>query len=109
METAAPLGYWKEPPNVSCTWHTHSGVGGSARTCTAKLFPPATHARHFIVTRLLLSPLHSEMENRKMSILASAILRCRVLVAALEAAKKSKIACKTVTDFAAVRGGYFIG
>lgn len=44
-----------------------------------------------------------------MSILASAILRCRVFVAALEAAKKSKIACKAVTDFAAVRGGYFIG
>lgn len=95
---------------MSCTCHTHSGVGGgSARTCTAKLFPPATHARHFIVTRLLLSPLHSEMESRKMSILASAILRCRVFVAALEAAKKSKIACKAVTDFAAVRGGYFVG
>lgn len=61
------------------------------------------------VTRLLLSPLHSEMESRKMSILASAILRCRVLVAALEAAKKSRIACRAVTDFAAVRGGYCIG
>lgn len=108
-ETSAPLGYWKEPPNVSCTCHTHSGVGGPARTCSAKLFPPATDARHFIVTRLLLSTLHSEMENWKMSILASAILRCRVFVAALEAAKKSKIACKAVTDFAAVRGGYFIG
>lgn len=48
--------------------------GGGGQHALAKLFPSAAHARHFIVTRLLLLPLNSEMEGQKMSILRMSVL-----------------------------------